>query len=113
MSEEKKNDLPEEELEEEETDIFTLTDEDGNESEFGLLDQYRTEEGDLYYALVPLKADGTEEEEYVILKCTEDENGEVLLVTVDDDDEFDRIADIFDDRLFSEIDYDDTDDGNK
>ena len=29
-----------------------------------------------------------------------------MLVTIDDDEEFDRVADIFEDELFGEIDYD-------
>ena len=39
----------------------------------------------------------------------EDEDGEMMLVTIDDDDEFDAVADIFDDELFSDIDYDEID----
>ncbi|MBQ2436817.1 MAG: DUF1292 domain-containing protein, partial [Clostridia bacterium] len=49
-----------------------------------------------YVALVPLEG---EQEEYVILKVEEDENGEEFLVTIDDDDEFDEVADIFEERL--------------
>ena len=30
----------------------------------------------------------------------------MTLVTIDDDDEFDRVADEFEDKLFGEIDYD-------
>ena len=56
--------------------------------------------------MVPCDENGEEtSEEYVILKLTKDENGEDLLETIDDDDEFDRIADIFDDE-FSDILYD-------
>ena len=36
----------------------------------------------------------------------EEEEGETMLVTVDDDDEFDAVADEIDDYLNSEIDYD-------
>lgn len=91
-------------------DIFTLIDEDGTEAEFGLLGTTELE-GVLYAAMVPLKkaADGTYDvdgEEYVILKQTKDENGEDVMVTVDDDEECDRVADIFEDELFSEIDHD-------
>ena len=32
-----------------------------------------------------------------------------MLVTIDDDDEFNRVADFFDDELFGEIDYDEAD----
>ena len=41
-----------------------------------------------------------------LLKIEVDENGDELLVTIDDDDEYERVADIFDDEVFSEIDYD-------
>jgi len=84
-------------------EIFTLTDEEGNESEFQLLDSLEID-GVYYLALVPIE--NNDEGEYVILKVETDENGEDLLVTIDDDDEFNRIADTFEDKLFSEIDYD-------
>ena len=47
-----------------------------------------------------------ESDEYVILKCIVDENGEDMLETIEDDDEFERVADIFDDK-FADIYYDD------
>ena len=43
-------------------------------------------------------------DEYVILRL-EIEDGEEVLVSIDDDEEFDRVADFFDDQ-FSDIDYD-------
>ena len=42
--------------------------------------------------------------EYVLLKLEKDEDGEEVYVTVDDEDEFDKVAGFFDD-LFDE-DYD-------
>ena len=83
-------------------EIFTLTDEDGNVNEFVLLGQTEMD-GEEYLALEPLSEnpDG----EYVILKLSE-ENGEQILITIEDDDEFDRVADYFDDELFGEIDHD-------
>ena len=42
---------------------------------------------------------------YVVLK-EEQENGDTILATIDDDAEFDRIAAVFDNELFGEIDYD-------
>ena len=83
-------------------DIYTLTDEDGNEMQFSLLGSCEID-GKEYFAMIPLD-EGTEE--YVILKKEVDENGEEMLVTIDDDDEFDRVADLFEDELFDEIDYD-------
>jgi uncharacterized protein YrzB (UPF0473 family) len=44
--------------------------------------------------------------EYVLLKLTKDEDGEEVFVTVDDEDEFDKVADYFDDMFDSEEDYD-------
>ena len=84
-------------------EIFTLTDEDGNENQFEILGREELD-GNIYFALFPI--DGNENDEYVILKSDTDENGEEVLVTIDDDDEFDKIADIFDDLLFGEIDHD-------
>ncbi len=40
-----------------------------------------------------------------MLRGEKDENGEEILVSIEDDEEFDRIADIFDDE-FADIDYD-------
>ena len=40
------------------------------------------------------------------LSVETDEKGEEVLVTIDDDDEFDRVADYFEDELFDTIDYD-------
>jgi uncharacterized protein YrzB (UPF0473 family) len=91
-------------------EIFTLTDDEGNENQFELIGSHELD-GVTYLALVPLdeKGEDHEEGEYVILKLDIDDNGEEVLVTIDDDDEFDRIADIFDEELFGEIDYDETD----
>lgn len=100
MSDEKKNENLENE---EEQDIITLTDENGEESDYEVMGTY-DEENVTYVALYPLK--NNEKEEYVILKTQVDDSGEEMLITIDDDDEFDRVADIFEDMLFDEIDYD-------
>ncbi len=91
--------------EEEEYDVYTLTDEDGNESEFTLIGSVEMK-GNTYYALVPADLDEESEYlEYVILKkATED--GEEVLISVDDDDEYDDVADYFDDLFADEIDLD-------
>lgn len=87
-------------------DVVTLTDEDGKDSEFCIIG-IKELDGVTYYALTPLSEENSEE--YVILKAEEDENGDITLNSIDDDEEFDRIADLFDDELFSDIDHDDTD----
>lgn len=91
--------LPEEEFE---AEIFTLTDEDGNESQFELIGTTEVD-GCTYMAMAPVEENA---EEYVILKVVQDENGDDMLETIDDDDEFEKIADIFDDMLLGEEDYD-------
>lgn len=86
-------------------EIFTLTDEEGNEKQFELIGSQEID-GNTYLALVPVE--DNENDEYVILKVADDEeSGEEILVTIDDDDEFDRVADFFNDMLFDEVDYDD------
>ena len=55
-------------------------------------------------ALEPM--DDNPDDSYVILKLVTDENGEEVLVTIDDDDEFDRVADTFEDTFMGEIDLD-------
>ncbi len=100
----------------EEKEFFTLTDEDGKEIEFVLLATCEFDEK-TYFALVPAseydKARKPGDEiEFVILRLETDEKGEDILVTIDDDDEFDRVADYFEDACFDTIDYDE-DGGNQ
>ena len=92
---------------ENEREFFTLTDEDGNEIEFELIGTVDVE-GVTYHAMIPADQQGEEQGfyEYVILKTEEDEDGEEMLVTIDDDAEFDKIADILDDMFSEEIDLD-------
>ncbi len=88
-------------LDENEPEIFLLTDESGKESKFELIGETEMD-GAIYYAMIPIE-DGSDE--YVILKVVADENGEDMLESVDDDDEFEKVADIFDD-MFMDTDYD-------
>ena len=87
----------------EEAPVFTLTDEEtGEEKDFTLLARAEIE-GQLYFALEP--TDEEDSDEYVILKVFED-GDDILLETIDDDDEFERAEDYFNDLFFSEMDYD-------
>ncbi|MBQ1262061.1 MAG: DUF1292 domain-containing protein [Clostridia bacterium] len=91
-----------------EREFFTLTDEEGNEIEFELIG-VAERNGVTYYAMIPVEETESGDDgfcEYVVLRAEKDENGEDTLVTVDDDDEFDDIADYFDDMFSEEIDYD-------
>ena len=89
-------------------DIISLSDEEGNEYNFEILDRLETEDGD-YVALLPIYDDpkDTLEDsgELVIMKVGE-EDGEEYFCEIEDDDEYETIADAFVDRLedFFEID---------
>ena len=92
---------------EEESPRFMLTDEEGNELEFELIGSGEVD-GVQYYAMIPVEEAEDEDRdtfEYVILKSEVDEDGDESLATIDDDEEFDRIADFFDD-MFSTVDFD-------
>ena len=90
-------------FENEEVLVYTLTDDEGNENDFELLASVDLD-GKTYCALIPYTEDEEEPEEYIVLRV--EKNGdEEILVSIDDDEEFDRIADIFDDE-FADIDYD-------
>ena len=82
-------------------DIITLEDDDGKEYTFEVLNRIETDEA-RYIALLPVY-DKPEEMlqdsgELVILKVAE-ENGEEYFVDIEDDAEYDMIADAFTDRL--------------
>ena len=99
MAEFEKNPELEEELEE---NIITLTDEEtGEEQDFEIYARATIDEK-IYFALVPVEDDG---EEYVILSATVD-GDDLIFETIEDDDEFEKVEDYFNDLLFSEVDYD-------
>lgn len=82
-------------------DIMTLTDEEGNEFSFELLDSIETDTG-RYLALLPIYDDPQEmlddSGELVVLKSVE-ENGEEYFEEIEDDDEYESVVEIFVDRL--------------
>lgn len=83
-------------MEEFAADLLTLTDEDGVEMEFQILDQIDTDEGH-FMALLPVEEADDEDENgsYYILKEETDEDGEPMLSEVDDEELLDRLAEIF------------------
>ena len=90
--------------EEEEIETISLIDEDGKEEEFEFIDKIEHNDS-TYVALYPVK--NNENGEYVILKLALDADGEETLITIENDEEFDEVADIFEDKLFEDIDYGD------
>jgi len=101
MSEELKN-------EEYNPDIVTLCDDEGKEYTFEVLDAIETDTG-RYLAMLPIYDDPKkmldDSGELVIVKV-EEEDGEDYYSEIEDDDEYETIADAFVDRLenFFEID---------
>ena len=96
-------------------EIFTLTDEEGNEQEFELMD-IMEENGTIYYALLPYldspDAKLEEDAELVVLKVGE-ENGEEFLATIDNDEEYERIGAIFIERITKMFEEDADDEENE
>ncbi len=82
-------------------DIITLADDDGKEYSFEILDAIETDEA-RYLALLPTFQDPQkmldDSGELVIVKVGE-ENGEEYFYEIEDDDEYETIADAFVDRL--------------
>ena len=82
-------------------DLVTVLDEDGKEHEFELIDAIETDDG-RYVALLPVYDDPSEtlndDGELIILQVGE-ENGEEMLLPIEDDELFDEIAEIFEERL--------------
>ena len=85
-------------------DIISLMDEDGNETEYEMIDAVELN-GQTYVALLPLYENPEDivEEDYqvVILKMVE-EDGEEILLTINDEAEFDAVWQAFEDRLSDE-----------
>lgn len=82
-------------------DLITVQDDDGNEIVFEELDRIETDQG-RYVAMLPTY--DTEEEmlesdnELIILRVLE-EGEETFLAPIEDDEEFDEVAEIFEERL--------------
>lgn len=93
------------------SDIITLTDEDGIEHSFELVDTIERD-GTLYVALITgadnpdlLEGDGN----LVIMKAVAEESGEEILELIEDDDEFETISEVFMERLGDLYEFEDLD----
>ena len=96
-----------------EQNLITLTDEEGQEHEFEIVDTMDLD-NERYMALVPVFADPQDSLEdsadLVILKVIpDDESGEEILQTIEDDDEFNRVADLFMERLEDYFEFEEAD----
>lgn len=82
-------------------DIYTLIDEDGVEQQFELLDVMEID-GNRYFALLPFFDDPAEtldtDGSLVVLRG-ETVDGEEMMASIDDDDEYERIGNLFLEKL--------------
>lgn len=80
-----------------EPDIISVTDEDGNEILFELLERYETD-NDVYVAITEYRDDDEEiveaDFEVIILKVVEDDNGDEYLAEIEDEMEYEQVSDI-------------------
>lgn len=83
-------------------DIYTLVDEEGVEQTFELLDIMELD-GERYFALVPYYDNPNEavddDGDLIILKSQFDDEDEELMVSIDDDEEYQRVGNIFLEKL--------------
>ena len=86
--------------------FVTLTDDEGNDVELEYVDALEYN-GTTYMAFFPVVEEDSEDEEneeesgLVILK-SQMENGEEFLVTVDDEEEIDKVYDLFMEQILSD-----------
>ena len=78
----------------EEFETIMLTDENGDEAEFVIIDTLENE-GESYILVVETAYIDDEDAEYMLLKKVEEEGEDVSYELIEDDDEFDKVAAIF------------------
>jgi len=71
-------------------EIIVLTDEEGTEFEFQIIDVLEVE-GKRYAVLFPLDEDA-EDDEALIMRLEQDENGDDILVDIEDDEEWEKVV---------------------
>lgn len=76
-------------------EIVTLVDEEGEEHDFTLIKIIEVD-GAEYAILLPADED---DNEAIILRLTKDEDGNDLLVDIEDDDEWEKVADAYEEMI--------------
>ncbi len=88
-------------------DLIVLTDEEGNEHQFELVDSVE-HNGETYVALfadLPPEEMLEDDGNLVIMKIVAEENGEEILELIEDDEEFEEVSEIFMERLSDLFDF--------
>ncbi len=86
---------------EDDDEIITLTDEEGNEHEFVVVDVIEVESQE-YAILLPIDTEDEEEAEAVILRLEKDADGDDILVDIEAEDEWEKVAQAYEDLLEDE-----------
>ncbi|CAB1128953.1 pre-16S ribosomal RNA maturation enzyme (modular protein) [Candidatus Hydrogenisulfobacillus filiaventi] len=86
---------------EQEDEVIVLTDEDGHEHEFVVVDVIEVESRE-YAILLPIDAPEEEEAEAVILRLEKDADGDDILVDIDDEAEWEKVAQVYENMLDEE-----------
>jgi len=81
-------------------EIVTLVDEDGQEHDFAFVDSIEVD-GEQYAILSPIDEE-EESDEAIILKIGKDENGEDILFDIEDDEEWEKVADAWQELIESD-----------
>ena len=79
-------------------EVITLVDEEGAEHDFTVIDIIEVD-GSEYAILLPVEE---EEDEAIILKFTRDDDGNELLVDIEDDEEWEKVADAWEEMMAEE-----------
>lgn len=87
----------------EEFDTVILTDDEGKDHEFLHLDTLELD-GSTYFVLMPISEDESEEDEAIILKLGKDAEGGEMLLDIEDDEEWEKVADAWENLVDSEED---------
>lgn len=90
-------------------DLITVVDEEGVQHIFEELDRIETDDG-RYVALLPVYEEAADiiddSGELIILSVVEDENGETYLEPIEDEKLFNKIGEIFQERLEDIFEFD-------
>ena len=90
--------------EEEKDDVVVLMDEDGNETEFEYLDTVEMEEKE-YVVLLPVLENRAEAEEVLILRVDQDDEGEDVFSSIDDESELNAVFEQFKSQSEDEFEF--------
>ena len=86
-----------------EKDGVILTDEEGLEHQFIIIDMVEIESLGIYAILMPMELEDKNKDNYIIMKIVKEDDKE-LLMTIDDDYEYENVAKIIEDLYCEEDD---------